>query len=314
MELHELKSSIVSKNRKPLYIFTGPEVAIMDVYIKKISDMVGYSIKRMDTVGVIYSKLQSKGFITENSCYYVRDDKEFTTMEKIWPTFEAELGNSTMILVYQNIDKRSKFYKYYQDSIVEFEKLTTPQLAKYIMKDIGLAEHYGMQLANICDCDYSRILLECDKLKLYAKALKDEDMKRVFLNAFNAKLFYQPPGDVIFDMVDALARRNIKLTWELYQELKEAQEPPVKIVSIIYNTFRQILLVQGCGDESGLVEKTGLTAWQCTKAKEKVGYYNLGEIVATLKLTRQVEKGIKTGAIDPDMAIDYLLNNILGRK
>ena len=46
-------------------------------------------------------------------------------------------------------------------------------------------------------------------------------------------------------------------------------------------------------------------------AKEKGVNYNIGELVAYLRLIRETEKGIKTGAIEQSMSLDYILANVL---
>lgn len=61
----------------------------------------------------------------------------------------------------------------------------------------------------------------------------------------------------------------------------------------------------------GITERTGLTAWQVKLAKEKGNHYSIGELVNAMKIIRSSEKGIKTGMIEQEVAIDYILVNIL---
>ena len=166
MQLHELKEQLVKKITQPLYIFTGEEVAVMDIYIKKISEIMGVPAKRMDSISSIYSRLQNNTFMNKSNCYVIRDDKDYLSQEKIWAGLNSGVtqGKNVIILIYTNLDKRSKFYKSHTDMLTEFEKLIPEVLAKYIKKEIGLEINKAIEFANLCDCDYSRILLECDKL------------------------------------------------------------------------------------------------------------------------------------------------------
>ena len=76
MKLPELKEHITKSKLLPLYIFTGEEVAIMDIYLQKMGEIVG-NLKRVDSVSSIYGKMQNHSFASKNSCYVVRDDKEY---------------------------------------------------------------------------------------------------------------------------------------------------------------------------------------------------------------------------------------------
>ena len=78
----------------------------------------------------------------------------------------------------------------------------------------------------------------------------------------------------------------------------------------MYNNFRTILLIQSC--KSNDIEKTtGLTNRQVYYNKDKVGYYTIGELVNALKTIQKTEEGIKTGKIDEQISVDYVLCNIL---
>ncbi len=78
----------------------------------------------------------------------------------------------------------------------------------------------------------------------------------------------------------------------------------------MYNNFRTILLIQSC--KSNDIEKTtGLTNGQVYYNKDKVGYYTIGELVNALKTIQKTEEGIKTGKIDEQISVDYVLCNIL---
>ena len=88
-------------------------------------------------------------------------------------------------------------------------------------------------------------------------------------------------------------------------------ENPLGAISLLYTNFRSMLLVQSAGAGADITKRTGLTGWQVKLAKEKGVNYNIGELVAYLRLIRETEKGIKTGAIEQSMSLDYILANVL---
>lgn len=312
MQLYELMEQLQNKTTKPVYIFTGEEIAIMDIYIKQIVTLLDAIPRRVDSLGSVFSKLKNSSFLAKKACYIIRDDKDYMTQEKVWQSVNsgAIQGDNTIILVYTTIDKRSKFYKQHQDMIVNFEKLPSTILAKYIAKEIGLQGELAANLAQVCDNDYSRILLECDKINHLhnARGISIED---AYKQALAEGVIYKQPQDVVFEFIDAVCKRRVKLTYELLEELKETGEPPLIIITLLYNNMRQMLLVQSAGDTNDIEGRTGLSAWQIKCAKEKGKHYAVPELVRALRVIRETERGIKAGTVESTLAVDYILVNIL---
>lgn len=313
MTVQEVKTQIKNKSVKPFYIFTGDELEVINIYINKIAECENLGVSRIDSISSIYSKFLSKSFVTKNYCYVLRDDKELLTQEKLWDTLSVKgvQGNNIIILVLSNVDKRSKFYKRFQDSIVEFEHLPDTVLIKYIKKEISLNDKNCKRLIDICESDYSRILLEVDKIKQYAKGFSGNyGFDNFFQMLVDNGTIYQPPKDAIFDFVDAVLKGKVVKSFELLRNCYGVGESPIVLLSVLYNNVKQVLQVQSCTSKD-IAKTTGLSAWQVKCAKEKCGYYSIGDLVYFLKLIRRVEKGIKTGEIEECMAVDYVLVNML---
>ena len=320
MKLHELQKQIVSKDLDKVYVFTGEEIGIMDIYLDKIYSVVGCDVVRMDSVQEAYAKMTQRRISGAPRCFVVRDDKEFLKQDKIWGTVFSLANKSPdyLILVYSSMDKRSKFYKQNTEMLTEFEKLSADMLSKYISKELpGIKDRDSCKLAEICECNYSRILLECDKIRQYIAAVKRHTGQSMDYGAaltllVESGVIFQPIGDITFKFTDAILTRNYKDASRYLREARQKQEPEIMVLSILYNGFKQILMVQGLGrDQSEPVKRTGLTPWQVKMAKEKQGHYSISELIEALKIVRFVEKGIKTGQIDADMSLEYLIVNIM---
>jgi DNA polymerase III delta subunit len=312
MQLHELKEQLVKKTLQPLYIFTGEEIAIMNIYIDKIAKIAGSKAKRVDSVGSIFGKLQNQSFMNKPSCYVIRDDKDYLAQEKIWDSLNNGLvqGNNIIILVYSNLDKRSKFYKHHADMVTEFQKLSPEVLAKYIIREIGLDINKAAKFAELCDCNYNRILLECDKVKHLAQA-NNINIDQAYDIAIRENLIHTSPKDVIFELIDAVCKRQPERSYNLLEELTAINENPLGAISLLYTNFRSMLLVQSAGAGADITKRTGLTGWQVKLAKEKGVNYSVGELVTAIRMIRETEKGIKTGMIEQVMALDYILANVM---
>lgn len=315
MEISTVKQQIKNKCPNSFYIFTGPEIKVMDIYINKIAGCKKLPVKRVESISDIYGKLRNNSFVDQSFCYVLRDDKELITTEKLWEDlYKTNIQkNNIVILILTSIDKRSKFYKYFKDVITEFAPLNETILIRYIKKEINLSESNCKKLIELCESDYSRILLEIDKLKCFQSmisvgGLKDE-ANQCFKELLRQGVIYQPPKDALFDYVDAVLKHQVNRAFDLLAQCYAAGESTIVLLSVLYTNTKQVLQVQSC--ESKEVSKsTGLTGWQIKCAKEKIGHYSIGDLVYMLKLIRSVEKGIKTGQIEDSIALPYIMTEI----
>ena len=315
MKLPDLQKQIVSKNIDRVLLLFGEEVAIMDIYLDKIYKATGGDVFRFDSVKEAYAKLVQRRITTGASrVFVVRDDKDFLKADKEWAKVfaAAESGADYLILIYSSMDRRSKFFKQNQEKLCEFEKLSSSILASYIDKLLpGMTKDEKEQFAQVCECSYSRILLEADKVKHFSK-VSGLDHGVAFRELLKQGVIYQPIGDITFLFTDAILTRNRRDTAKYLQQAKAIGESEILTLSVLYNGFKQILMVQGLGkDQSEPCKRTGLTPWQVKMAKEKQGHYSIPELVNILKVIRFVEKGIKTGAVDADIAVEYVIVNIM---
>ena len=118
----------------------------------------------------------------------------------------------------------------------------------------------------------------------------------------------------MFDFVNAFCKRQAVQASQLWQELLIQGSSPVVALSLLYNTFRSMLIVavyvKDYGSTKDIVDKTGLTGWEVKIATEKGNAYSIDELLAATHLIREAERGIKQGTLDIEIAIDYLMVNI----
>ena len=311
MEASALKLCIQKNEIPDFLIFTGPEWVVQKTFIDKICEATGLDKRYVDSISDIYGTLRSRQIFVKNSVYVIRDDKEITHNEKIQEQLQhGLLGDNRLILLLTNVDKRTKFYKTYKDTIIEFDALKPAVLKKYIQKEIPLSDKSTEKLMEVCEYDYGRCLLEIDKIKHHAKATQAEDMSN---NVFELLLFdgtiYQPPKDAIFDFVDAILDRD-PVCFELHEQCKAVGEATMVMISVLYNNAKSLLQVQSCSN-SDISKSTGLTSWQVNNARKHLNKYRTGELVSMLRLIRECEKGIKTGQYEEQYVMEYIMTKVL---
>lgn len=308
----QLKTELSEGKTNKFYVFTGEEVEVRKMYINRISASAKTKLIYADSVSSVFGNLQAKSMFSVPTCYVIIDDTEYSKQEKIWHQLitESVQGNNIVILVYNKLDKRGKFYKAHEDKITSFDPVAESILTKRINKETGMDLRFCKNLVVWCGNNYSRILLELDKIDAYAHAT-DISRNEAFLALVRAKLINKEQVDVVFDFVNCVCKREKTNAYTLLQEIINPAQNALYVVKLLYNNFKNMLLVVATHGEDDLEEKTGLTNWQIRKTKEMCGAYGVDEMVRNMRLLQSVEEGIKTGKIEAPIAIDYLLINIL---
>lgn len=314
MEVTELKAKIKSNKLPNFLIFTGDEWAVQNIYIRQIASR-NMEVRRIDSITDIISKLKNKSFLSNQKLLYVvRDDKELMSNAKWWGRIEKLLGNNILILLITKPDKRTKFYNQYKNTFIEFKPLNEANLKKYVFREIPKASSKNIDtLMTICEGNYGRILLELDKIKHWRigygkdkQQLMPED--GALLRLINDGTIYKPPKDAIFDFVDAVLDRKAQKAFELYENCKGVGEATLTLLTVLFNNAKAVLQVQDC-ESKDVSKSTGLTGWQIMNAKKHLNNYDTEELEDLLQLITRCEQAVKTGEIEDQFVVEYILVN-----
>lgn len=311
MNLVELRKQIKSGSLNNLYIFTGEETKIMKIFLDQMAEAKNYEIVPLESAVNFYNKLGVNSLVKKPAIYTITDDVAYTKQtEAVWNKVLRLPKNSPEIVVfiYNNLDKRTKFYKFFEKFIVEFVKLSENVVAGYLVKDYGISKYTADYIVKCCKANYTMSLLELNKLLCYKNLhniseedafscckeenilvnLKDENGLQYFIKSFLAKEF-----TVCFEFVNQLDLKN---------------DPPLKILAYLYNSFRALFDVVAY--ESGLSYKKGesVSNFWAVKNVEIFGLqWSIKQVYEMLKYLQQLEEHIKTGNIEPDNFLKILL-------
>lgn len=311
MELVNLMKRIAEKNIPHFLILYGEEQTILDIYVQNIFKTVGAKKFNFESVSSAVKHSGKKSLDKSTKLYIVIDDNAFIKAEDNWKQVKDSMNKNYLILRYNSLDKRSAFFKRNKENIVEFSYLTEDVLLNYISRDLPeLSECNAKKLIEYCNSDYGRILLEIDKIRNFHH--KKKDINKEFVELDRQGLFHKEIGDITFELTDAVLGGYIELAIKKLDEAKRKGEPAIMIASILYNGFRNLLAYQGLGsNKKGAVERTGLSKgdiWRCSKT---VGGYSIEEVKRNMLICQTIESGIKTGIVDEDIALEYLVLSCL---
>ena len=317
MELVELMKRITEKNIPHFLILYGEEQKIIDIYIQNIVKSVEGKRIVVDNVSQAIKGSGKKSLDKSIKVYVATEDTAFLTKDESWENVRKSMHKNYLILRYHSLDKRSAFVKKNQQNIVEFSHLSDEVLQQYIYRDLpDLCEKNASKLISYCNNDYGRILLEVDKIKQYHEYIacltNGISIDDCFEELDRQGLFHKEIGDITFELTDAVLGGYTELSVKKLDEAKRKGEPAMMIASILYNGFRNLLAYQGLGsNKQGAVERTGLSKgdiWRCSK---NVGGYSIEEVKRNMLICQNIESGIKTGSVDEDIALEYLVLSCL---
>ena len=318
MKLVDLMKRITEKNIPHFLILYGEEQKIIDIYIQNIVHSVEGKRIVVDNVSQAIKDNGKKSLDKSIKVYVATEDTAFLTRDESWENVRKSMHKNYLILRYHALDKRSAFVKKNQQNIVEFSHLSDEVLQQYIYRDLpDLSDENASKLISYCNNDYGRILMEIDKIwQAQSSRLSNFninlDSNDCFEELDKQGLFHKEIGDITFELTDAVLGGYPELAIKKLDEAKRKGEPAMMIASILYNGFRNLLAYQGLGsNKKGAMERTGLTKGELYGCSKHIGGYSLEEVKRNMLFCQTVESGIKTGTIDSEIALEYLVLSCL---
>lgn len=307
MTVNELKLSIFSKELSNLYVFYGDELEVQKAYYHKISEVTESQLDFIDNISDV-NKYSGSFLFSAKTCFVCFDISELQKakdIDKALESLQKSLKDNILIVICQKLDKRSALYKALDPKyLVTFEKLHPEVLKKHVLDHIKLSNENCKTLMEICEYDYGRCLLEIDKINKCGI----DDSNAAFEQLLTDGTINQPPGDKIFELIDAILSGKPKTSFRLLEECKQFGESQLKILLVLFTNLKHLLQVQSC--EGNVKVVTGLSDWEIKQANRYCGVYSNWELVKALKTIQSVEKGIKTGMIEEPISVDYVLVNL----
>lgn len=311
MDIVSLNQEIRDKKlSSSLYIFCGEEMEIMNDYIEKISSISNLPVMHIDSMDVIYHKIKNTSLFGTSYLYVIVEDGKYLKQQNsVWERFnQSNFGNDMVILIYSNLDKRSKFYNFHKEDIVLFEKLSEKVLISLAIKKFGISQDNASRLAKRCDYSYGRMVREYEKINNYAKAT-NLDIDKAFHKAFDLNLVVIDTKNVINDFIANVLDADYESTW-FYKSIMEASnEPHLKILSSLYIAIKSVMQIQDCQSKNreSILNKTGISIDNLERYESFKGIYPTHVLINALLNIRISEESIKSGNLDMEIALEKCL-------
>lgn len=314
MNLIKLKEHITNNKFAPLYIFMGTEIRVMNIFLEDMAKVSCRQIKYLDTVSALYNKMGIKNILTTPTIYVIRGDVDYIKQtEVVWDRLVKTNKNKNDIVVftYVDLDKRTKFYNFFEDYIVEFVKLSKSVLKSYIKKDFNLSEPIAEYIVSISNQDYNSCILEANKLMCYTKS-KNCSIEQAFSDCKEFHILNELPAEnTLQEFINSILGKDYIKAFHLYKLLDIKENPPLKVIAYLYNSFFALFNVVAY--ESGMALKkneSGANFWAIKNAEIFGLHWNIKQVYEVIKYLVFLEQNIKLGNILPEVIFELLITDI----
>ena len=308
MNIAELKKDMKANNLAGLYIFTGEEIYIRNLYIEQIVDL-GFIWKELPTVAELFKSVGTTKLIQKPTLYVIRDDMDFIKQDStVWDKLVAWVNNSVnkVILIYNNIDKRNKFFKTFEENTVKFEKLSETVLLKYLQKEADISRENALDLIHRCDSNFNLCLLELNKVIMFSLS-NNISIDEAYRKCCADRIVLDLPKESLEKYITAVMNKDFSLAIEISNDFDFTEEPPLKILAFLYNSFEALFAVVAY--ESGLSLKkneSGANFWAVKNAEIFGMKWQIKQVRDMMDFIQFLESGIKMGIVSADAAIPML--------
>ena len=308
MNIVELKKDMKANNLAGLYIFTGEEIYIRNLYIEQIVDL-GFIWKELPTVAELFKSVGTTKLIQKPTLYVIRDDMDFIKQDStVWDKLVAWVNNSVnkVILIYNNIDKRNKFFKTFEENTVKFEKLSETVLLKYVQKEADISRENALDLIHRCDSNFNLCLLELNKVIIFSLS-NNISIDEAYKKCCADRVVLDLPKESLEKYITAVMNKDFSLAIEISNDFDFTEEPPLKILAFLYNSFEALFAVVAY--ESGLSLKkneSGANFWAVKNAEIFGIKWQIKQVRDMMDFIQFLESGIKMGIVSADAAIPML--------
>lgn len=310
---------------KNYLIITNDPVTI-DEEIKKIlkdanltyENVIKYDLSETLLDNVI-EELNTYGLFTNNkvviasSCEFLTASNKKGQLPQNEKLLEDYISNpnplNILVIICDKLDERKKINKLLKEKCVVIENnLSIEDKIKKELEDYKMDFKTTNYLIGYLNNDNQRIITELRKLKMYKydeKVITISDIDEIVLKEFD---------DNVFSLIDAIVKKDIKKSFEIYEELISRGEDINKIVIMTTDQFRLIykvkLLINEGKSKDMITSILKIHPYRVKLAMEASYNFTNMELIRYIKNLGQIDINTKTGVSPNNYGFDLFLLNL----
>lgn len=323
-----VQSHIAEKRFSRVYLLYGEESYLVNQYrdmlVKSLvndGDTMNFSSYNADnfSVDAITGDIITMPFLADYRVVLVEDSGIFDKSDDSLLSAIEQMGDTNVLIFCEKkVDKRKKLYtalnKSDYASCLEFSTPDTETLTKWvsaILADGGIKVR-----VNVPDKLISVIGNDMNALKNEAKKLHDYCMMRGEITDKDVEVICSNPvEDKIFDMCEAISKKDGRKAISLYNDLCILKTKPMTIIYLITRQYNILIQVSQLLSENADVKRV-MSYMKCADfvARKYISIcrnYEHSQLIKALDRCQEADISVKTGRLTDVNAAENLIINLL---
>jgi len=306
------------------YLFFGEERYLIDLYegkMKAYLEQSGDASMNMDTfwgkadVTDIFDAVETLPFLSEYRLIIVKNSGLFANGRKNDSAYAAERlkdisQTGIIVFIEENVDKRSAVYKAVTKTgrAIEFVRPSESELAAWIAREfkvysVSIERTAAVYLSRIASAGMEQIQQEIKKLGAYCaekKTVTIQDIDDICIKSLELK---------VFGLVDALAGKNADKALEIFENLMEVKESPIRVLSLIARQFRLILQCSQMRNRAprDIAAAIGVQPFVVQECIKQGANFDRDTLICAMKDCLDADIKIKTGQLGDTLALESII-------
>ncbi len=323
--MQRINEDIKTGNFKQIYLLYGEERYLRRQYRDRLKGALCQDGDTMNVhfyegkdvnVGEVIDLAETLPFFADRRVIFVENSGLFKSGgEKMAEYLSAPNETTFFVFTESEVDKRSKLYKAVQSAgcVVEFAVQDENTLKRWIA---GVLKKEGKRITESTvnlflqktGTDMDNIYMELEKLICYCMdrdVVEAADVEAVCTNRIS---------NHIFDMINAIADRQLENALKLYHDLLALKEPPMRILFLIArqcNVLLQVKEMKAKGfDNKAIAGKVSLPPFVVGKYVTQAGRFRTADLKNAVKKCVDAEEAVKTGRMNDVMSVEILILSV----
>lgn len=268
------------------------------------------------TASAVIEAARALPFLAEQRLVVVADwllTRSATESEELVEALENVPESTILVVVESGVpDKRRTAFKRLTKSAHkswDFARLEPPAAAHWLQQRVEasrtqLEPAAATALIESIGTDLWALSTELEKL---SAAAGDKPVTAALVT----DLVIQQTSPNIFNMVDALGRRDAATALSELRQLLEAGEPALRVLAMIVRQYRLLLGTKDAAErgeaDGALTKQLGIQPFLIKKLRHQAESYTATELRQLYAELSEIDHRIKTGRIDPSTALELFV-------
>ncbi|HEY8449476.1 MAG TPA: DNA polymerase III subunit delta [Bacillota bacterium] len=320
---------------QPLYVLQGGEGHLVTSFLRRLREValaggveaLNVSVYRDESVELaeVLAAARQLPMLAERRIVIVRADAwlggegklEARDAALLEQYLEQPVPTTSLVLTVEQLDRRLRLAKRLEQVavIVDCAPRSPGEVAAWLRQAAAgaggrITPAAAQLLVERVGTDLRRLRNELDKLLAYAgkDAIDPSHVVALVAEAAEGR---------IFSLLDALFQRRSDAAQRELQRLLDGGEPPLRILAMLHRQIRQAVQIKALKERGATAEavqkQLRLHPFVARKLFRQMDRWTLDEAVHALLDAVAAEAAVKTGRLDPEVALQLLVARWAGR-